>query len=103
MGFVGGVGNHCQYGLKKLRRNVEDIANEIPPLQQSPISMGGVAGDISRAHGSAPYLAKPARYSAQAEYRMLWHMDKDISDHHAGHAPDAVQFCNKISASELES
>jgi hypothetical protein len=51
--------------------------------------------------GGEQLLLKLSKYQSQAEYRLLWNVDKLDVPHIFVNAPQAVQFCRRISAAEL--
>lgn len=101
-GFVSGISGHCIYAGRILERHV---AHDPFPLANDPneqISMERVFTAAAQAGQDEDMLLKEKRYAYQAEYRLIWTIDKEIPDFIDINSLEARQFCRKVSTEELE-
>ncbi|MDO8379131.1 MAG: hypothetical protein Q7T09_09070 [Phenylobacterium sp.] len=95
-GFRRGMSGHCLY-----REDDSFLARAIdfdPERHRRPdggveLSAPALAQQIG---GDETVLLKSTRYRTQAEYRLMWELDRLDSDHLFVDAPSARQFCRRV-------
>lgn len=99
-GFRSGLSGHCIYGGHLVTRHVSKAPFELPE------DGGGVDGNkllaaMAEVGANEDLFLKDRRYEYQAEYRMLWEMDRRPPPSLILECPEARQFCRKVLAGEI--
>jgi hypothetical protein len=101
-GFTNGVSGYCIYAANRiLVRHVDTDPFPLPADPKEGISMDRMFAATAAASQLEDMFLKSSNYSYQAEYRLIWNMDKPLPDNIIISAPDARQFCRRITPEEL--
>ena len=101
-GFTSGISGYCIYAdSRMLIRNIDNDPFPLPANPGEGIPMETIFQATAAAGQGEDLFLKQSKYAYQAEYRLIWHLDKPPHDSLIVVAPDARQFCRQVTSDEL--
>lgn len=101
-GFNSGLSGYCIYANSRaLVRHVENDPFPLPQDSNSEIPIKRIFEAASKAAQDEDLFIKHQKYAYQAEYRLIWNLDKAPLEHIVVVAPNAREFCRRVSPEEL--
>jgi hypothetical protein len=101
-GFTSGLSGYCIYADSRiLVRHVESDPFPLPPDPKSGIPIEGIFEAASNAAQDEDLFVKHQKYAYQAEYRLIWNLDKTPLEHITVVAPNARKYCRKVTREQL--
>lgn len=102
-GFVSGVSGHCIYtGKRILMRHVPYDPFPLPNDSSEQVPVEQMLAAAAQAGQDEEKLLKERQYAYQAEYRLLWNIDKEVPEYIDLKSLEARQFCRRVSSEELQ-
>jgi hypothetical protein len=102
-GFTSGVSGYCIYAANRvLVRHVGADPFPLPTDPKEGIPMDRLFAATAAASQHEDMFLKSSDYAYQAEYRLIWNIDKPTQDNVIITAPDARQFCRRVSSEEID-
>jgi hypothetical protein len=88
--------------------NEKIISKKIPNFEiddlkhdESGISFKKVTDLLSYVQGCDDYFIKKREYQHQAEYRIVWKTDRELTNGIVINCPEAIKFCERVSDDEI--
>ena len=101
-GFTSGLSGYCIYAdTRVLVRHVESDPFPLPQDPKSGIPIERMLEAASNAAQDEDLFVKHQKYAYQAEYRIIWNLDKAPLEHTVVFVPNARKFCRRVSPEEL--
>lgn len=100
-GFEGGLSGYCLYAKHRLLYR-EVPHDPFPQADQEPVSFDDMLIAMQNAGLDEHYFLKNAEYAYQAEYRLIWGVDRVNADFIDLICPEAIQFCRRVDPSEIQ-
>jgi hypothetical protein len=101
-GFTSGVSGYCIYAANRiLVRHVDADLFPLPADPKEGILMDRMFAATAAASQNEDMFLKSSVYAYQAEYRLIWNMDKPPQDAVIITSVDARKFCRRVSSEEL--
>lgn len=102
-GYTSGISGYCIYADNRiLVRHVENDPFPLPTDPKEGIPMERMFAAAEAAGQGEDLFLKQSKYAYQAEYRLIWNIDKPPQDHLTVTSMEARQFCRLVSEDELK-
>jgi hypothetical protein len=101
-GFISGLSGYCIYADSRIL--ARQVDRDPFPLPQDPNEQIPIGRILEATHDAAleeDLFLKQQQYSYQAEYRMIWNMDKEPLPFCIINSMEATQFCRRVSPEEI--
>jgi hypothetical protein len=101
-GFMSGISGYCIYANNRiLVRHLDHVPFPLPPGEGEDVPVEMIAGALNAIGQGEELFLKHSKFSSQAEYRLIWNIDKPSQDHIFVVAPQARAFCRRVSPEEI--
>ena len=102
-GYTNGISGYCIYANSRvLVRHTDSDPFPLPEDPKEGIPMDRLFTATAAAGQGEDLVLKHSKYAYQAEYRLIWNIDKAPDNSLTITAPEARQFCRRVSAEELQ-